>query len=257
LGDDINVQYLSNGNSTEWIEVDFGVGNSRDIVACGFMSGADITRNIKTGNMQFSDDNSTWTTYWSISNFTSWASKYDFYKFYKSAPGAYTGNPYGAHRYWRGHALWSQDTSFTSCAELAFRATPGGSAISCSGSNATASTSFGGNLPANAFDGNLATQWINNVGYNISWLAMDFTTTVTVSEIAWTTEAASPQRGPQYGYLQFSDDNLSWATTADTAAHILINNQTSWTSNQQRVFTDPMYITPPVSYGFNMPMGGI
>ena len=147
------------------------------------------------------------------------------------------------HRYWRVRSLMNQtggaSVSANSCAELEFRATPGG-ADQTTGGTPSASTIFSGSFPAsNAFDNNGATFWVSSniqADYGTHWIEYDFGTPVYVREISWAKRPDSfgQNEGIILGAVQWSDNDLNW-----TSSWGFITPPNWPTGAQTRVFTKP------------------
>lgn len=120
-----------------------------------------------------------------------------------------------AHRYWALLVTARPGTgNGVAIAEVAMRATSGGANI------ATGGTAGGvdnvGHPPAQAFDGNTATEWRNGATGGLPVrLSYDFGSPVSVAEVVVTVpDAASPYHGGTYGpaacWMQWSDDGTTW-----------------------------------------------
>lgn len=120
-----------------------------------------------------------------------------------------------AHRWWALLVTARPGTgNGVAIAEVEMRASSGGANIATGGT--ASGTNNVGHPPANAFDGNAATEWRDGAtGANPVRLAYDFGSAVTVAEIVVTTPgAASAYPGATYGpaacWVQWSDDGTSW-----------------------------------------------
>lgn len=56
------------GGLPDWLQYDFGAGNEKDIVSIGLFPNSTTLQCPKNFDVLYSDDGSTWTTYWSITN---------------------------------------------------------------------------------------------------------------------------------------------------------------------------------------------
>lgn len=199
---------------------------------------------LKNFAVQSSDDGTTWTTQWSVTNAT-YAAMGDYFPlvFWNSGyASTYTGSPVTARRYWRLYGLTRAGPSSYACAEMAMRLTPGG-AQQCSGGTAIAKGSAGG-AAANALDGNAATYWANNAGGGDtvpSWLGYDFGSgnDKKIAEFMWQARNDSgpaAQQSPTRGVVQSSSDNTNWSSIFEAY------DATTWTVGMQKSFTDNLYI---------------
>jgi hypothetical protein len=241
--------WTSSGSSNEYVGYDFGIGVTKSITSVGIWGvGTSVfNRSPKNFHIDWSDDNSSWTTSWTVSNITNWTayqatSQVVFQRFPSGSAPAYFGSPWGAHTYWR-YAIPYTGGNIVSCAEMAMNATPGGSTTTSGGtpfasSNAGLPT-FG---PAKAFDGNLATFWASG-NNNHEWLGYQFASAQALAEIDYTAESGQPNRAASNFQIQFSNDGSLYTTCSGWSG----DGFTSWTSNQQRVFTDPNYVAPPTT----------
>lgn len=120
-----------------------------------------------------------------------------------------------AHRYWALLVTARPGTgNGVAIAEAVMRSSIGGPNIATGGT--PGGTNNVGHPPANAFDGNAATEWRDGAtGGNPTRLSYDFGSAVNVVEVAVTTPGAgSAYNGATYGpaacWVQWSDDGVSW-----------------------------------------------
>ena len=120
-----------------------------------------------------------------------------------------------AHRYWALLVTARPGTgNGVAIAEVAMRSTTGGANIATGGT--AGGTNNVGHPPANAFDGNGATEWSDGAtGGNPVRLSYDFGSAVNVVEVVVTTPGAgSAYPGATYGpaacWVQWSDDGVAW-----------------------------------------------
>lgn len=231
------------GVTNKWIMYDFGAGNEIviDRFALKARSGGFTTQMAKNFRLEWSDDNSVWTTAFQPAEQTGWARNEQrlFVSPSYVAP-AYSGSPHGAHRYWR--LQFSRDNNGAegaiSCAEVEMRATTGG-ADQCAGGTASAHSVFSGSPASNAFDNNAATIWSANGSSNNAWLKYDFGVgnAVSVAQIMLQARNDSffTQTG-RWGCVQFSDDNSEWSTAWEYAMPL------TYSAGLAQVSADPAYI---------------
>jgi len=228
-----------------WWKYDFGSGNAVDIFGVSIVArsggsdGAGGSVNMtapKNFNVQYSDDNSSWTTKWSVTGAT--FSGYEFRHFLATTTLAYTGSPHGAHQHWRIRLLLDNGGNICSAEEIEMRATPGGS-DQCSGGTPISDGEWTGHVDDNAFDNNNSTFYgstFTNTASNVAYIGYSFASPVTVAEIAWRATTDTGQT-PKTLFIQYADSS-SGPWTIAWAAH----NSTGWTSNEVRLFTDPNYV---------------
>ena len=222
----LNDFWNSAAGAPQWLAYDFGAGNEKAIVSVGLhgRDGPAADQMPKDFDVQYSDNGSTWTTEWSVTNQTSWIPG-QFRKFDK--PGApvtsYTGSPWGSHSYW---AIWNFETSGAEgvIADMEYLATPGGS-DQCSGGTASGTAILGSFPAANAFDNNIATQmaWSNGA---IGGLVYQFTSPVEVSTVTVTRRNDGISGyDPKNFLFMFADSAAGpWTTTFSRTS------ETGWTN---------------------------
>jgi hypothetical protein len=120
-----------------------------------------------------------------------------------------------AHLYWR-LLITNSAGNFASIAEWTMR-DPGGSPIATTGGTASASATFGGGAPANAFDGNPSTFWVGATASTGSpqWLQYQFPSPVDVASFDILAENGGSGYWigtPEDFSLQSSDDGITWTT---------------------------------------------
>lgn len=194
-----------------WIKYDFGAGNEKDIVEVlirpDFGGGVRTPREI---DVQFSDDNSAWTTAWMIS-YKAWS---------VGTSVVFTAPSVANHRYWRLRPNVLQSGGQTmGCAELEMRSAVGGADQTGSGT-AVSRTIFPGAPASNAYDNSTATEWSGDTAVlNVEqsdWLGYDFGSGVTkdIQELAYTARVAgtfsNQNQSPVSGWIESGADGQSW-----------------------------------------------
>lgn len=249
FGSSVPSRVFDSDYSTEWIGstaslpqtigYDFGAGNEQAICAVGVLGpGVGYTGRAPTAfDVQYSSDNTNWTTAWSVSGSTGWGTlEYRRFKHPDATAKFYRGSPWGAHTYWRCHAMLAE-AGLPSVAEIAYRATIGGANQSI-GATAYASTEFdAGYVAANAIDGNPATAWSAENSDGNRWHMCGFAAPVKVGELAITARADSGSTAFGTFSIQFADSIGGPWTTAWQEKGI-----TGWTAGLTRTFTDPAYL---------------
>jgi hypothetical protein len=204
--DNLSTYWQADGTSGQWIGQDFGAGNEKDIVeiTMQLLSGVTLSRGMREFDVQYSDDNSTWTTSWSVT--TTWPS---------TAQQTFTKPSAVASRYWRVRCnLTYAGLSSMSCAEMELRESSGGSDATGSGT-ASASTTAAGTAAVNAFDNDTSTIWSGNSDVAASsWLRYDFGSGVTKSivQVSFTArnDATLFNQAPASGWVESSTDGVNF-----------------------------------------------
>ncbi len=146
---------------------DFGAGVTKDIVEIVVWPDKDsAARAFAEFDVQYSDDNSTWTTAWSCT-YAGWS---------VGTGTTFTKPSVAAHRYWRIRTFESISGGSAGLAlsEVEMKESVGGSDATGSGT-ASARTTFAGTSAANAFDNSSATIYSHNSAVAFSdWLQSDF-----------------------------------------------------------------------------------
>lgn len=192
-----------------------------------------------------SDDAITWNTEWSVTTTWDTTQNYEVQTYRRTGNVAdYSGEPFGLHTYWRLLMLGNHGTgNGFAIAESEFRATPGGSDQTGSG---TASDSDHFSSPftaAMAFDHNSATMWVTVGDSNIPpagshWMQYQFTTPVKLAEVtAQGRNDAFYEQSPTQFMVQYSDNGTdffnAWKGFSATAYG---------SSSAIKTFTDPDYV---------------
>lgn len=218
-----------------WIKYDFG--SAKTIGGFGFhIGGSGGTEAPKDFELQWSDDNSTWTTYISKTNETGYTAG-EFRRYYVSALPSYTGSPWGSHSYWRIFVR-SANSDYAGLTEFELRPSPGGE-DQASGGTASASGIYSGSFVAsNAFDNNMSTFWIgSSTSYN--WLQYSFASPVSVGEVLIQSRTdGNPQNTPSLWAIQFADSSSGpWTTAFNVNSGSL-----SYSNGESRTFADPLFL---------------
>lgn len=217
-----------------WAQYDFGTAKS--IYGFGIHGTNTAGQGPKDFELQWSDNNSTWTTYITVTNQTGWATG-EIRRFWSSSLPSYSGSPWGTHSYWRLYVK-NANNDFPGLAELEFRATPGGS-DQATGGTASASSIYAGSFVAsNAFDDNVSTFWIASSS-GFGWIQYAFASPVSVAQVLLRARNdGNPQNTPNLFAIQFADSSSGpWTTTIN-----VISGSTSYTNGEARTFTDSFYI---------------
>ena len=124
-----------------------------------------------------------------------------------------------AHRYWRLYVTSSNGGASVRVGEMELRVAADGSgtnvALLSNGGTATTNSDFGGAEVANAFDGNITTNWGNGGAGMPSWATRDFGSgnAYDINHLTIKMPAnADSLSSPLGGVLQWSDDNSTWTS---------------------------------------------
>jgi hypothetical protein len=217
-----NWQSHNSQSLPQWIKYDYGSGNAKDNVEMRITCGSPTLHPV-SWDLQYSDDNSNWTTLFSQENETGWANAGDQKTF--SSGDSPTAN--GANTFWRVRVTDSESGSATQIARLQLREIGGGSDV-CTGGKAFASTAT--NHPAdNAFDGLSSTGWNPSTG-KVGWVGYRFSSEKTIVQIAISApESPFQASAPKDFVLEY------WDGSAYQTA-LTVTGQTGWTSGETRYF---------------------
>ena len=111
-----------------------------------------------------------------------------------------------------GNSRNAQNTNLIQIREVEMRASIGGADL-CSGGAASASTTFGGSDPENAFDNSIGSSWSAAAAAYTDWLQYTFASPVTVEEVEITHWDSS--RCPSSIEVQYHD-GVEWVTYFDS-----------------------------------------
>lgn len=216
--------YAPSGSSG-WLKYDFGVNKDIVEIAISHGGGAGITTMPQTFTIQYSDDDSSWTTLGSTINAYGWID---------NATRVFPETPVsGYHRYWRINATTSTGTR-TNLAEMEFAATAAG-ADQCTGGkpykalNAGSSAPYTDSSAPNLTDNSTATE--DGQVATTCVFGYIFPNPVAVQEVRLT-GSANTTRDPQNFTIQSSDDGSSWTTEKTVTG-------ASWTANEVKTYSVP------------------
>jgi hypothetical protein len=229
---------FDNNTATQWggnnltlpqyFEYDFGVGVAWDITKVVIISNNNQANQTPvTWNWQYSDDNSTWYDYFYVLGSDSWGLTET--RTYIRGTGA------GAYRRWRLNlfTVGSTGNAF-SFSELGFCTTAGGANAAIGGVAAATQTS-GSNSPANAFDGNTATEWssTNTTLPQVFTYDMGSGFTLNVAEVYITSNNNNAKQAPITFNVDYCSDGVTWTTLYS------VSTPDTWTTVETRRFTAP------------------
>lgn len=179
-----------------------------------------------TFTAQYSDDNASWTTAHTTTNFRN----LDY------SPVGYTGVNGTAHRYWSFLQINAKLTNEPDAAEIEFHATPGGSDLSSC--TTISSSDLGGFPKTNAHDSNTGTFWVSNTTTRFtSYIGCDYGTAKTVNEfkLRVRNDSFATNEGTRDGMVRYSDDGSTWTT------QWVVTDQASWSAGEVRTFANDGY----------------
>jgi hypothetical protein len=200
---------------------DFGAGNEKDIVEIA-LAGNQSSMPVKF-DLQWSDDNSSWTTLYEIAGETSWTTN-AFRAFSASTdPDLY--------RYWRLYVTATNGHAYVSQQTIQMRESVGGSDIAAGNGNAIGNDNLFTLEPYRAFDSNNGTVWATNSlpGYCGKDFGASNTGWRTVVE--WVLRADVATQAPKTFKLQKSHDATTWTDVITPA------DQTGWSVGEERTFS--------------------
>lgn len=226
----------ANSSLPHWLSYDFGSAKAITAVGIHGRVASQIAQMPTDLTVQYSDDNSTWTTAWSHTGL-SWSS-FEYKRLSQNSAPPHSGSPHGSHSYWRIFVNQPEGTAAIAITELEFRATPGGG-DQASGGSGVASSTFSGSFPVSqAFDNSGSTFWHNGSSIEWAWVRYDFASPVSVAQIAITARnTGSPVAGPTNIAIQYADSSSGPWTTAWN-----VIGEAAWSLSEVRTFTDPNYV---------------
>jgi hypothetical protein len=216
--------YTSSATRPQWLQYDFGAGNDKDILELQLTSWS-ATEQWRTFEFQYSDDNSTWTTLWTITYddpLTGGTSRT------YSATDTPTMN--GANTFWRVRATAVDGGSNFGAMEMEFRTTVGG-ADQATGGKAFASSAFDtGHVPGHAFDDDLTTKWAS-LAAPPAWVGYRWSGAKTIVEVAITARNDGFQAQAPKDFVIERWDGSAYQTA------YTVTGSSSWSSGETRTFT--------------------
>lgn len=215
----------------QWIKYDFGAGNDKDIVEFA-LTAASSSEMVTDFALQYSDDNSAWTTLYEIAGEYVWGSTEQ--KVY-SANNTITSN--GERAGWRINTSAVNSGPYVGIAEIQMRLTAGG-ADQCTGGKAFASSIADvSHIPPYAFDDNGSTKWAND-GTLPDWIGYRFAAAKTIAELAITA------RNDVFSYQAPTAFTLEYWNGSTWLTALTVSGSTGWAAGETRTWT-----VPPLSSG--------
>jgi hypothetical protein len=181
--------------------------------------------------VQYSDDNSSWTTLFSIASQSGWGTD-------ESRVFTYSGGYPATSKVWWRINVTANDGHFSalSAATVQMRTAVGG-ADQCSGGAPGASSYYiYTSRPDKLYDGNASTWWAAN--FTTGWMSYQFAAVKQIVEVVISARNDSnPEQSPKNFTVQYWD-GAAWQT------QWTVTNSTGWTTGETRTFADP---SPPAA----------
>jgi F5/8 type C domain/NedA-like, galactose-binding domain len=228
--------WVSNGSALpQWLKYDFGSGNDKDIVEVEVVARAPTTQTVNSFDVQYSDNNSSWTTLYSVAAAAAWGTSEHRVYTYAS------GYPATSKVWWRVNCTANDGHAFVwAVSSLQMRTTVSG-ADQCSGGVAGASTYFDYTfLPTKAFDSDATTSWASSVP--TGWVSYQFASAKQIVEVSITARTAAPSQAPKDFTVQYWD-GAAWQT------QWTVTGSSAWSAGETRVFADPSPPAPTAARG--------
>jgi len=241
-----NIWASTNTAFPHWWKYDFGSGNNVDVVGVSIIARGDGPDGVggtvnnmapRDFDVQYSDNDSTWTTRWSETSrsFT----RYQFRHFRAGTAASYSGSPHGSHQHWRIRMVEDNGGNISSASEIEMRATPSGS-DQCSGGTPISDGDIGSGLvDDNAFDNNNTTFFGSTLtASGAAYIGYSFASPVSVAEVTWRSRGdGAADQTPRSFFIQYADSGSGPWTTAWG-----VSNSSGWSIGETRTFTDPNYV---------------
>lgn len=225
----------------EWLKYDLGSGNDKDVIEFAISArGSNPEQNPRDFQLQYSDDNSAWTTLYTIGGETSWDSSGTYIAY--SADDR-PDDPGVNGRFWRLRSTAVDGGTVLALAELLMFVS-GSATNQCTGGSAY-SSSYKEGHDDEAFDGTLADTEFGNYWASqvvASWVGYKFPTAKTINRIGISARINHQDQSPKDFVVEYWDGSAY--QTAMTLTGI-----TGWTSGQLRYFDATGEVGPPSAGG--------
>lgn len=226
-------------STPQWLKYDFGSGSAKDIVELAITRRPQIDQAPVTWTLDYSDDDSTWTTLYRIGGEADWNSTVRTFSA-SSYPDVSGENQY----FWRLRSTAVDGGTCVAMAELRMYTNPLG-ANECTGGTPYSSSIFeAGGPDYEAFDG-VGNDGITAGSYwagmtTAEWIGYKFASAKAITTIAVVARTTFQNQAPKDFLLEYW--NGSSYTTAMTISGI-----TGWTTGQTRWFNSTGEISQPVA----------
>lgn len=217
--------------SPQWLQYQFAAPveiNEVLIRAASTTSRAE--RAPRSFKIQWSDDGTTWTDKWAVTDTSAWAINESRVYSVDDAPG---GTP---HLYWRVYltAVQGGGTNVCSIGEIEMRLVPYGP-DQASGGTALSSSDYSGYPASQAFDNNGGTRWSSNTGAPM-WVGYQFAAAVSIKQVLLVAPDAGNYASvqmPKDFAIEWSDDGTTWNSA------VSYSGITTMGISENRVFAVP------------------
>jgi len=223
--------WVTGGQTTPWIQWDFGVGNEQSVTECKVInsqtaSGAEQNQHPRNFLVSYSDDGSTWTPC---------GRKFGASGASEASSTVALSESFVYDGYSRYRLYITAINGGTNCATASLELIDGNAydvATGLSG-NATASSNYPGESPNRAFDGTTSTTWATADGVGAPhWIDINVVLKAKLTSFALTNQNGLGNRMPRDFVLQGSNDGgSSWVDIKTVTGEI------AWGDLERRVFT--------------------
>ena len=242
----VNTRWVSTGNVPQWVKYDFGSGNDKDIVELSLCPGLGTSSGTKQQwpvdfQLQYSDDDSAWTTLFSVAGETTWNPQVAQVFNADSIP-----NDSGVSGwFWRVRATAVDGGSVFGLAEVMMYEAAGVNVCTpnASGIGVIFSSTCLESTDTEAFDGILADTTLGSYWTTMAstgWIGYKFASAKTIVTIGISARIENHNQSPKNFVVEYW--NGSSYVTAMT-----LTNITGWTSGQERWFNASGETTEPVA----------
>ena len=217
----------------QWIKYDFGGAGAVSVAEVSLRayggaaaSAGNVKAAPKAFDLQYSDDDTAWTTAFSITAQTGWGAEQR--RFFASS-----GLVGGTKRLWRINVTANNGSNLTQINEIEMRTASAGPDQTGTG-EAFADTYYG-NLayrPIMVFDNDTGVVWASQNAALPHWIAYDFGVGVTKDIVQVTIRANSTSAPKDFSIQYSSDGGLTWTTAWS------VTGSTAW-ATETRTFTKP------------------
>jgi hypothetical protein len=226
---DSTVTNIWGSNTTCWLKYDFGSGNNKDVIEVALAADLVTAAAPKSFAVQYSDDNSNWTTAMLFAGVTGWSPGQK--RTFGLSGEVTTPAASSAARYWRVAVTEVNGSNAAGIATFQLRVSPGGADQTGSGTAFSRFTATGHGA-SDAFDANASTYWLSSTDPSDYMLGYDFGSGggKNIVEVAIAAHPSDATTAPKTFYIQRSDDGLGWTDT------MTLTNITGWTTGLTRYF---------------------
>jgi hypothetical protein len=238
LFDNNNTTVLTttSGAYPHWISYDFGAGNDKAITEIAINTRTQIRYSPTDFQLQWSDDNSAWTTLFTVKGFGEWPSGQATFMVF-NADRIYDNGVSG--QFWRLRSTATDGGAQVGLCELMLYDSSG--INQCSGGTPFSSTQLEGGGPnTQAFDGIVTGGDTNRWnGFSVAeWIGYKFPSAKTIITVGIVAQTTFQSKSPKDFVIEY------WDGSAYQTA-MTLTNITGWTSGQTRYFNAAGETTAP------------